>query len=417
MAADSLDVAVIGGGPAGLSTSYFLNHYGLHHVVLERGRIGESWLTQRWNSFVLNSPNKYNVLPGDIYRGAHPDGFDTAKDFVAYLRSYARRFHLPVQEQSRVVSVERNSSTYRITALLNNTTQQYTSRQVVVASGALNERRLPSFAMRISPNIQQIHASEYRSPGGLPDGAVLVIGSAQSGLQVAEDIIDSGKKVYLSTSAVARVPRRYRGKDIFEWLIKVGFFDVRTEDITDPREFEQRQPQVSGVGPFGHTQSLQFLARKGAVIIGTIDGASGNIISIQANAADHIKFSDEASRKMKARIEQCISQNHLSVPPSEPDPADEPDTTAESASFLTSLNLEKEHIRSIIWATGFTGNFGYLKGLGVDDKARPSHRNGIANAEGVFFVGIPWLRKRKSGIIHGIVEDAEFIAEHLRSSS
>jgi putative flavoprotein involved in K+ transport len=407
----AFDVAVIGGGQAGLAISYFLKHSGMRHIVLERGRVGESWRTQRWDSFVLNSPNRFNILPGDAYQGTNPDGFDSAKSFVSYLEGYANRFQLPVQEHARVISIERNSSAYHVTALVHGKTRRYECRQVVVASGAMNELKIPSFAKEISSNIRQYHAGEYRAPTDLPDGAVLVVGSAQSGLQVAEDMIEAGKRVYLSTSAVGRVPRRYRGKDILEWLLRVGFYDVRTEDVTDPRDFELRPPQLSGVGPFGHTLSLQSLARKGAVVVGRIDSAGGNVVNLQPNAADHVKFGDEVSRRIKALIEHFIAENHLNVPLPEPDPADERDTNATCACSMRELDLKKEDIRSIVWATGFTADFSYLKGRAIDDNGKPVHRNGISNVAGLYFVGLPWLRKRKSGIINGIAEDAAFIAE------
>jgi len=251
----------------------------------------------------------------------------------------------------------------------------------------------------------------------LPDGAVLVIGGAQSGLQVAEDIIEAGKRVYLSTSAVGRVPRRYRGRDILEWLLRVGFYDVKTEDVTDPKDFELKPPQVSGVGPLGHTHSLQSLARRGAVVIGKLDSASGNVVNLQPNAAEHIKFGDEVSRRIKALIEQFIAENQLVVPPPEPDPADEPDTNAECASSMRTLDLEKENIRSIVWATGFTADFSYLKDHVIDGNGKPVHRNGISNVAGLYFLGLPWLRKRKSGIINGTVEDATCIAEEVKGAS
>ena len=258
------DVIVIGGGQAGLGVSYFLGQHGLRHLVLERGKIGESWRSQRWHAFRLNTPNKFNVLPGDVANGADPDGFESAIGFVNYLEGYANRFNLPVQEQTRVAAVHPNGLGYQVTAVRQDSAETYTCRQVIVASGGMSETLLPTLADRVSPNIRQCHAGEYRSPEELTDGAVLVVGSAQSGLQVAEDLIDAGRKVYVSTSAVGRVPRRYRGRDIFPWLMDLGFFDVMT-DVARLEELEMRQPQLSGVGPLGHTVSIQLLASQGAV--------------------------------------------------------------------------------------------------------------------------------------------------------
>jgi putative flavoprotein involved in K+ transport len=408
-----LDAAVIGAGQAGLGISYFLTQLGVRHTVFERGRIGETWRTQRWRSFVLNSPNRFNTLPGDIYAGSNPDGFDAAGSFVSYLEGYANRFQLPVQEHTRVVSVERIPSAYRVTALVQGRTRQYRCRQVVAASGAMNEPKIPSFAKEISPHIRQFHAGEYRSPSELPDGAVLVVGSAQSGLQVAEDLIEAGRKVYLSTSAVGRIPRRYRGRDIFDWLLRVGFFDLRTDDVTDPRELALKQPLLSGVGPLGHTLSLQSLARRGAIVVGKIDTIRGDLVTLQPNAPDHVRFSDEVSRKIKAMIDGYAANHRLDAPPPDLDPADEPDIDATCASPVDTLDLKKEQISSIIWATGFAADFSYLRDQIVHGNGGPAHRNGISPAAGVYFVGLPWLRKRKSGIINGIAEDAAFIAENM----
>jgi putative flavoprotein involved in K+ transport len=413
-----LDVAVIGAGQAGLGISYFLTHLGVRHIVFERGRIGETWRTQRWASFVMNSPNRFNTLPGDAYAGANPDGFDPAGSFVSYLEDYASRFQLPVQENARVVSVESVHPGYRVTAHIDGRARQYTCRQVVAASGAMNEPKIPPFAKEISPHIRQYHAGEYRTPADLPDGAVLVVGSAQSGLQVAEELIEAGKRVYLSTSAVGRVPRRYRGKDIFDWLLRVGFFDLRTDEVTDPRELELKQPLVSGVGPLGHTHSLQSLARRGAVIIGKIDRIRGDRVDFQPNAPDHIRFGDDVSRRIKGMIDGFIAAQGLDSPPPEADPADEPDLNATCASSMRTLDLDAEHIRSVVWATGFAADFSYLKDGLVYRNGKPQHRNGIANIRGLYVLGLPWLRKRKSGIINGIEEDATFIAqnvEHARS--
>jgi putative flavoprotein involved in K+ transport len=239
---------------------------------------------------------------------------------------------------------------------------------------------------------------------------VLVVGSAQSGIQVTEDLIEAGRRVYLATSAVSRVPRRYRGKDIFEWLVMIGFYDVKTEDVTDPREFEMRPPQISGVGPLGHTQSLQSLARMGAVILGRLAGTRGNTLDIEPSAANNVKFSDEVSRKVKGMIEGYIVKHQLPVPPGEPDPADEPDTDALCASTITSLDLKANDIRSVVWTTGFSSDLNYLKVPVLDGSGRPRHRSGIADIDGLYFIGLPWLRKRKSGLIYGMREDAEFIA-------
>ena len=414
MPESALDVAVIGGGHAGLATSYELANAGLRHVVFEKGRIGETWRTQRWDSFALNSPNKYNTLPGDTYQGPDPDGFGTAASFVSYLEDYASRNRLPVEENTRVKSVVRSGDAFHLTVESAGATQRFVSNQVVIASGSMNELRLPLFASAISPKILQIHAGSYRSPAALPRGAVLVVGSAQSGLQVAEDLLGAGRRVFLSTSEVGRVPRRYRGKDILEWLIEVGFYDAKTEDVTDPKILDIKQPQVSGVGPAGHTVSLQALAARGAVILGKAYCAKDRVITLQPDAADHVRFSDGFSGSVKIMIDQFISEHKVNAPEPEHDPADEPDPEAAFTSAATSLDLRKEGITSIVWATGFSGDYSYLMGHPFDKRGMPVHRNGITNFPGLYVMGVPWLRKRKSGIVWGVNDDAPFIGECVR---
>jgi putative flavoprotein involved in K+ transport len=409
------DVIVIGAGHAGLSVSYFLKKQGLNHVIFERGRIGESWRSQRWDSFKINTPSWINNLPGEKYEGSYPDGFYHLNEFIEYLYKYASRHSLPVKENSKVISLDEGGSDgkFKLKVSANGSTNDYFCSQVVVASGIMNEKTVPSFSSEISPDIFQIHASEYRNPARLPEGAVLVVGSGQSGCQISEDLVGAGRKVYLSTSKVPRAPRRYRGKDTVYWFVKSGFWDVETGNISDPQIFQMRQPQISASGPLGHTLSLQSLTKEGAVILGKLDKANGEIIYFQPNAAGHVRFADESSKKIKDMIDEFILKNGIDAPPPEKDEADEPDLTASCASDITELNLKENGITSIVWTTGFGADFSWIKLPVLDNKGNPKHVNGISEVEGVYFLGFPWLRKRKSGIICGIAEDAEFIAEKI----
>jgi putative flavoprotein involved in K+ transport len=410
-----LDVIVIGAGHAGLSISYHLKKLNLNHVVFEQGKIGDSWRNQRWDSFKLNTANKVNLLPGQEYITSDEEGFSSASEFVSSLEDYSRTFHLPVFENCEVLSVERipDSKDFAVCVSENGSAKFYRGKQIVVASGALNKKNIPSFAEILSPEVHQLHASEYRNAALLPDGAVLVVGSAQSGIQIAEDLIACAKKVFISTSQVVRVPRRYRGKDIVDWLILTGFYDMRTTDVTDPQILTMKQPQVSNVGLRGHTLSLQALARNGAIILGKTEFVDSTTVFLQHDAATHIKFADESSKKMKEMIDHYIKRSHLYAPTPEEDFADEPDEKASCASDVTSLNLIENNITSIIWTTGFVGNFSYLKIPIFNEDKTLKHHDGISDTEGLYFLGLPWLRKRKSGIILGIREDAEFIAWKL----
>jgi len=229
MNASTLDVIVIGAGHAGLSISYHLKKLHLDHIVFEQGKIGNSWSKQRWDSFRLNTPNKFNLLPGQENIFPDAEGFSSAPDFVRLLQDYNKKFDLPVVENSRVLSVNNVSglNKFSVSVSENGTHKYYSSKQLVIASGGQNVKYIPSFAKNISEDILQLHACEYRNSSSLPEGADLIVHCPQSGVQIAEDLIDSGRRVFISTSQVARVPRRYRGKDIVDWLMLTGFNDVR----------------------------------------------------------------------------------------------------------------------------------------------------------------------------------------------
>jgi len=414
-----LDAIVVGAGHAGLSISYHLKDLHLDHLVLEKGRIGDSWLKQRWDSFKLNTPNKWNLLPGQENIFPDSEGFCSASGFAAFLERYSAKFNLPVIENCEVLSVEfvPRLKIFSVYASQNDIAINYQCRQVVIASGAQNIKSIPSIYRFISPEILQLHASEYRNVSTLPDGAVLIIGSAQSGVQIAEDLILAGRKVFISTSQVPRVPRRYRGKDIVDWLVLSGFYDLQANGVTDPGILKIKQPQVSTVGFHGHTLSLQGLARNGAVIMGKAENTDDSAIFVQPNAAANIRFADEFSKRIKLMIDDYIRKFQLNVPQPEEDPDDDPVEGDSFASDRTSLNLKENNITSIIWATGFNGSFSYLKLPVFNGNGMPVHNNGIPDMEGLYFLGLPWLRKRKSGIILGIEEDALFLSRQILEHS
>jgi putative flavoprotein involved in K+ transport len=410
-----LDVIVIGAGHAGLSISYYLKKFGLKHVVLEQHKIGNSWFAQRWDSFKLNTPNKTNILPGMQTVLADPDGFISAKDFVRSLNQYVRKFELPVMENSRVTSLEK-SNLFSARALQEAKEKKFDSKKVVIASGSQNKKIIPDFSKKITSSVRQLHASEYHNAGSLPAGAVLVVGSGQSGVQISEDLLDAGKKVYLSTSKVARLPRRYRGKDVVEWITLTGIWDVQTEAVPDPQMLTAKQPQISGVGLRGRTVSLQGLARKGAVILGKLEDADADGVHFKSNADEHIKFADAFSQQFKDLVDDYITKTQMNAAPVEVDEDDLPDTNADRASAITSLNFKNDNITSVIWATGFGGDFSYLRLPVFNPDGTIKHENGISAVDGLYVCGFPWLRKRKSGIVLGIDEDAKFISEKIRNT-
>jgi putative flavoprotein involved in K+ transport len=411
-----LDAVIVGGGQAGLGVSYFLQQNGNGHAVFEQGRIGESWLSARWDSFQLNTPNLRNVLPGLPYNGPEADGFWRTDKLVDYFHQYVDRFQLPVRTGVTVISVARaeNQDGFLIkTKSADQVEESVASRSVVVASGIQRIPKFPAMRSKLPDNIIQLHTSEYRNPEGLPPGGVVVVGGGQSGCQITEDLLSAGRTVYLCTSKVGRVPRRYRGRDLVEWWVNTKFWDVTYDSLPDKSISRAAQPQISGIGRYGHTLSLQYLAAQGVVILGRLlDVASGTLI-LSDDAAAHVHFADEFSQRVKNDIDAYLTRMNITPPPLEDDPADIPDIEAECVSPLRQLNLREADVSTVIWATGFTGDFNWIHLPVFDDQNRPIHNRGISPERGLYFVGFPWLNSRKSGVLYGIGEDAQYIAQMI----
>ena len=408
-----LDAVIVGAGQAGLGVSYFLQQSGYSHVVFDQGRIGESWSSARWNSFQLNTPNSFNVLPGLPYDGAEADGFWRADQLVDYFHRYVNHFQLPVQTGVTVLSVQRGKEEEEFIIKIRRQGQveeSVASRSVVVASGIQRIPKIPAIRSRLPDDVIQMHTSEYRSPEALPPGAVLVVGGGQSGCQITEDLLSAGRTVYLCTSKVGRVPRRYRGKDLVAWWVETGFVDVTYDSLPDKSISRAAQPQISGLGRFGHSLSLQSLARQGCMILGRLLDIDSGTLVLGDDAAAHVHFADEFSQRIKNDIDAYLSRMNITPPPLEDDPADVPDPEATCVSPLRRLDLEEANIHTVIWATGFTGDFSWIHLPVFDEENRPIHDRGVTAARGLYFVGFPWLNSRKSGIIYGIGEDAQYIA-------
>jgi len=412
----TLDAVIVGAGQAGLATSYFLCQDHPQHVVFERGRIGESWLAQRWDSFRLNTPNFMNELPGLPYDGPEPDGFSPADELVRRLQRYAEDYQLPVKTGVTVVSVRRteDGENFIVETTANGRPQEpVISRSLVVASGVQQKPRLPEPASRLPHGITQLHTVSYRSAESLPPGPVVIVGSGQSGCQIAEDLLAAGRTVYLCTSKVGRVPRRYRGRDILAWWIEMGYLDVTYDSLEDKSISRAAQPQISGLGRYGHTVSLQQLGRQGVVILGRLLDIQANTLVLGDDAGAQVHFADEFSQQKKDQVDAYLAKAGIALPPMEEDPADVPDLQAACVSPLRRLDLLEAKVSAVIWATGFTGDFDWIHLPILDAEGRPIHVRGVSPVRGLYFIGFPWLITRKSGIIYGVGEDARFVAEAI----
>jgi putative flavoprotein involved in K+ transport len=404
-----LDVLVIGAGSAGLGVSYFLKREGRNHQLLERNRIGETWRTQRWNSFRLNSTTILSLLPGDVYEGSDPWGAITHHAFVAYLEGYAERHGLPVITQTSVNELTKDSGLFRVTtargALL--------ARTIVVATGNQNRQVRPPWSSDLPTAVRQVDSSAYRNPAELADGAVLVVGSGQSGGQIAEDLMLAGRRVFLATSRTGRLVRRYRGGDSFNWLTVSGFADVpRRELILENGRLPPR-PLLGAT----HTISLQSLSAQGVVLLGRFRGVVNGSLAFGDELGDHMRFADEASAGLKRVIDEYIERAGLDAPPADDDPAE---TVAPRLADppIRSIDLAASGISSIIWCAGFTGDFSWVKlPSAINAAGQPIHEEGIGTVPGLYFAGLDFAVTRKSGTIPAVAEEAARLVKQLVGKS
>lgn len=408
-----IDVVVIGAGQAGLAASYLLNKAGVDHVVLERGEIGESWRSQRWDSFCLNTPNWSNNMPGMDFYPEEGDAFARRDQVADFFERYVTEFNLPIRQQTTVTSLEKlpNGDGY----ILHAGDDELRAQAVVLASGGLSRPRVPAMSNEFPLDISVLSAGTYRNPDALPEGAIVVIGSGQSGCQIAEDLLEGGRRVYLCASRVARSPRAYRGKDVLVWMRELGFLDVKLDELEDPAMEFAAQPQVSGTEG-GHTVSLQSLAHDGATLLGRALGVEGHTLMLGEDLQECIDFADEKSQSIKSQIDDYVEQAGIDAPPPETDPGEPDLPDLNGSGQLESLDLRKAGVSTIIWCTGFDGDWGWVKADVFDEDGRPKHRAGITDSPGLYFLGMPWLSKRKSGILYGISEDATRIVDHIQGN-
>jgi putative flavoprotein involved in K+ transport len=370
------DVIIIGSGQAGLGVSYFLKRAGIRHVVLERSRIGESWRSQRWDTFSFNTPNAMTVMRGSTYAGAEPDGFMSHQAFVGLLETYARDHGLPVVTNTPAISLSCpiNSGPYEVIT----PNQTIAARSVVVASGSQNCPKVPALAQLLPVDVMQIHAAAYRAPSLLPAGAVLVVGSGSSGGQIAEDLIEAGRTVFLATSRVPSFPRPYRGRDIIAWFDETGRLAERLEALA-PSAALTPQPLLSGVRG-GHTLNLHWLRHQGAILLGRLISADGGRLLFDASLADNIAFGDATLSEAKQNIDAYISSNGLHAPAAEPDPAEMHLTHVDDS---RTINIISAGISTVIWCTGFGTDFGWIHLPIFDAANKPKHLRGVTDCKGV----------------------------------
>jgi putative flavoprotein involved in K+ transport len=408
---ERVEVVVIGGGQAGLSASYHLSRQGRDHVVLEKERIGEAWRT-RWDSFTLVTPNWTYKLPGFEYNGASPDGFMPRDEIVSRLESYAERIKAPVRTGVRVTSIEpTGGGGYQIET----DKGDWKADNVIVATGLFQSPKLPAASADFPPAILQIHSGHYRNPGQLPSGAVLVVGSGQSGCQIVEELYKSGRKVYLTVGKAGRAPRRYRGKDCFWWLIHAGMFERTVDKLPSPKVKFAANPHLSGKDG-GHSLNLHQFARDGVTLLGRLEGVEGDRLVLAPDLRDSMAKADEFALEIIKAIDGAIAEMGLPVP-EDPQVKEVELAQPEVAEGPSKLSLEESGIKTVIWATGYGFDFSLVRLPVFDDDGFPITQRGVTEYPGLYFLGMPWLHTQKSGLLLGVGEDASHVAEHIATRS
>lgn len=396
---------IVGGGQAGLAMSRCLTDRRVDHVILERGRVGERWRSQRWDSLRLLTPNWQSRLPGWSYRGSDPDGFMTKNDVVDYLEGYAGSFHAPVRDGVTVRSVTRDVGGFRIET----DRGAWLAANVVVATGHCDRPHVPPFAARLSRDVEQVVPSAYRNPAALQRGGVLVVGASATGIQLAEEIHRSGRPVTLAVGRHTRLPRRYRGRDIQWWLDAVGVWNETAEDVRS-LEAARQDPSLQLVGsPYHRTLDLGVLREQGVRLVGRAVDAGGERIRLLDDLAHTVGVAATRLGRMLRRIDTFVVDRGLSR---EVLPA-EPVRPVRVSRGPEELDLRAERIGTILWATGYRRSYPWLRVPVLDERGEIRHDGGVTAEPGLYVLGMQFLRTRKSSFLDGVGADAAFLADHL----
>jgi len=402
----SVDTLVIGAGHAGLAASYCLTQRSIDHVVLERGEVANSWRHERWDSLKLFTPNWQAQLPGYGYSGNDPDGFMAVKDVIDFIDEYAVRNNAPIQTSTTVMAVSLTKTGYRVET--NRGT--WHCRSIVIASGACNSAVIPKFAESLPADIRQLSARDYRNPGQLKEGAVIVVGASATGLQLAEEIFRAGHAVTLATGEHVRLPRLYRGRDIQWWMHATGLLDEGLADIDDINRV-RRLPSPQLVGSHRHDiLDLNALTGLGIRLVGRWMAVNNDVAQFSGSLPNVCALADLKMNRLLNAIDQWVEETGRS---DEFEPSHRFESTRIDELPCLGLNFEKENIQNVIWATGYRPDYSWLNVPVLDKKGWIKHQGGVADTPGMYVLGMPFLRCRKSSFIHGIEDDARFVTDHL----
>ncbi|MEA1834780.1 MSMEG_0569 family flavin-dependent oxidoreductase [Methylobacterium durans] len=399
-------VAIVGGGQAGLSVSYHLKQRGIDHLVFEKKTAAHTWESQRWDTFCLVTPNWQCDLPGHRYDGPDPDGFMRKDEIVAYLKAFVAKVNPPIREGVAVTRVERRED-----GIFSVQTSEgdYTANEVVVASGGYHTPIIPRMAEKLPGSITQIHSNQYRNPDQLPEGEVLVVGSGQSGAQIAEDLHLAGRRVHLAVGDAPRCARFYRGRDVVTWLADMGYYEM-TVDNHPLRDGVRDNTNHYVTGRDGGRDiDLRRFALEGMKLYGLLEDYRDGSLRFRDDLKRSLDQADRTYNGINAAIDKYIAEKGVEAPAQEHyTPVWEPGEP------VTDLVLEGSGITGIVWCIGFTPDFRWLDASVFNGAGSPKHRRGVTSEEGVYFIGLPWLNTWGSGRFGAVGRDAEHVVQVIQ---
>lgn len=403
MAVTRIDTVVVGAGQAGIAMSEHLTAQGIDHVVLERDRIAEKWRSARWDSLVANGPAWHDCFPGMGFDAHGGDDFVPKEEVADYFMAYAAKINAPVQTGVEVRAATRNPEGGFTVETSQGT---WHANHIVAATGPFQTPRMPDM---IPPEagLMQIHSADYRNPEQLPQGKVMVVGAGSSGAQIAEELQEAGREVILSVSAHDRPPRRYRGRDNVWWLGVLGKWELPT-----PAPGTEHVTFAVSGKQGGRTVDFRRLAAGGMVLTGRVERYADGVIHFADDLQANIAHGDANYASVLAEADAYVARHGLDLPEdpearhSWPDPAC-------LTTPVRQMDVQHEGLSAIIWATGYTNDFSWLKVDAFDDTGRPAHTRGISTEPGVYFLGLPWLSRRGSSFIWGVWHDAKFLADQI----
>lgn len=402
---DRISVAVIGGGQAGLSASYYLTRQGIDHLVFERKTAFHVWSEKRWDSFCLVTPNWQCNLPGHPYSGSDPDGFMVKAEILDYLNGFRRSFDAPLLESVAVTRVTRAANgLYAIST----SKGSYWADHVIVASGGYSIPIIPRGAERLPAAIRQIHSEQYRNPQALPEGEVLVVGSGQSGAQIAEDLHLAGRRVHLAVGDSPRCARFYRGKDVVAWLAEMNYCELPVDQHPLREGVRDNSNHYVTGRDGGRDIDFRKFATEGMALYGLLDDIDGGTMRFRATLRASLDAADRTYNGINAAIDRYIAENCIIAPPPSVympvwEPEDEP----------THLDLAASGVSAIIWCIGYRPDFHWLDAPVFNGSGHPQHQRGVTRQPGLYFLGLPWLHTWGSGRFSAVGRDAEYIVDQI----